>query len=158
MSDPTSTAPTTPVSATLPVSLVNTVEASQVAGPLSLDHASVDACPLEVLSYADQVQVTVGTPITVIDGAPPLVLNNADLHDTAVMLHADDDTDDHVSVGTDDLSDCEDTYYLEPNDVLRHYWHRGDIKYTISAHGRKFCMTAEEMEQYFGGLNFARRT
>lgn len=51
MSDSTSTPPTTPVSATLPVSLVNTVEAFQVDRPTCLADEGVSSCRVEYVPW-----------------------------------------------------------------------------------------------------------
>ncbi|KAJ9098747.1 hypothetical protein QFC21_004395 [Naganishia friedmannii] len=63
----------------------------------------------------------------------------------------DDDSSDDV---TDDSSD-DDDLYLEPGTVLRYYWFRYDIKYVVLVNGRKYFLTAEQLEENFGNVSYS---
>ncbi|KAJ9091654.1 hypothetical protein QFC21_007129 [Naganishia friedmannii] len=90
---------------------------------------------------------------------PPLKLDCSDLNDVKVILATPtDDGDSAASVAstTCSVTETEDEVeYIEPEDVIRHYWIRGDIKYTFCCGGRRYYMTAEQMEDRFGGVKFA---
>jgi hypothetical protein len=66
---------------------------------------------------------------------PPLILDCSDLNDIYVILATPTDESDCVASvvsTTSSVTETEDEVeYIEPEDVIRHYWIRGDIKYTF---------------------------
>ncbi|KAJ9115724.1 hypothetical protein QFC24_006907 [Naganishia onofrii] len=79
-----------------------------------------------------------------------------DLHDVGLMMDSDSDTTESAVSTTTSVTESEDdVQYVEPEDIVRHYWIRGDIKYTFCHNGHRYYMTAEQMEDRFGGVKFA---
>ncbi|KAJ9110850.1 hypothetical protein QFC19_001359 [Naganishia cerealis] len=56
---------------------------------------------------------------------------------------------------SDDGSTDQDRPYIEPVDVIRHYWTKGNIRYCVVIDGRRQYMTADEMDDSLGGVNYA---
>lgn len=62
---------------------------------------------------------------------PPI--ENADLHDFAVMADLADDELDLAVAGDDDDSSADEDMprcVLQASDIHRHYWRKGDVRYT----------------------------
>lgn len=70
-----------------------------------------------------------------------VTLCSSDLNDVGVMLTNNEDLDDETATTvTDDSSDLDDYQGIEPEDVLRHFWVRGDIKYWYDIAYRAFVL------------------
>ncbi|KAJ9093748.1 hypothetical protein QFC21_006345 [Naganishia friedmannii] len=85
---------------------------------------------------------------------PLPAISSVDLNDLAVLegISADDSEHD-AEYGTDDSSDEDDALpEILPSDVLKHYWNKGNVKYTVSHAGRKYYLTAEAMNARFRGV------
>ncbi|KAJ9091485.1 hypothetical protein QFC20_007625 [Naganishia adeliensis] len=81
-----------------------------------------------------------------------------DINDINAMMAQDSDGSDASQADTessDDGEEDDDADYLEPEDIVRHYWHGGNLKYTFTFDGRRYFMTAEEMLDHFGSVRYS---
>jgi hypothetical protein len=87
---------------------------------------------LITISQYDSPSPATTTPGTPLMAFPPI--ENADLHDFAVMTDLADDDDDIA--GGEDSSDSEDKplSVLRDSNIQRHYWRKGDVRYTYASH------------------------
>ncbi|KAJ9104681.1 hypothetical protein QFC21_002179 [Naganishia friedmannii] len=86
--------------------------------------------------------VTANRPTTSVS----LTIDCSDLNDIPTMVNDDD---------SDNGSVDHEVPYIEPADVIRHYWNKGDIRYCVLVDGRRQYMSAEEMDDCLGGVNYA---
>ncbi|KAJ9113810.1 hypothetical protein QFC19_000003 [Naganishia cerealis] len=107
---------------------------------------SIQAALEHLRAVVDHEARSILAPLASNQPATSLVLDCSDINDVPTMAKDDD---------SDDGSIDQDSPYIEPVDVIRHYWAKGNIRYCVVIDGRRQYMTAEEMDDSLGGVNYA---
>lgn len=64
-----------------------------------------------------------------------------DINDINMMMAQSSDGSQADTESTDDVERADDADYLEPEDIIRHYWHGGNVKYKYVGHQALFLRT-----------------